>query len=196
MGKIHYVGKFSGDVKDLPQREHPQGAVMFKEAETPEKLAKQVGKWSFWIFVITMVGLFLRGGIDAWNFWGWIASALILFPHEFLHALCFKEDSYVYTNWRQGMLFVVGTEDMTRNRFVFMSLLPNVVFGLVPYVIFLIRPQLDFLGTLGALALSMGVGDYYNVYNAITQMPEGALTYINGFHSYWYLPDGEKRNRS
>ena len=94
------------------------------------------------------------------------------------------------------MLFVVGTEDMTRNRFVFMSLLPNVVFGLVPYVIFLIWPQLDFLGTLGALALSMGVGDYYNVYNAITQMPEGALTYINGFNSYWYLPDGEKRNRS
>ena len=195
MGKIHYVGKFSGDVKDLPQREHPQGAVMFKEAETPEKLAKQVGKWSLLVLFVALIGLFVRGGLGALNSWGYLAAALVLFPHEFLHALCFKEESYVYTNWRQGMLFVVGTEDMTRNRFVFMSLLPNVVFGLVPYVIFLIWPQLDFLGTLGALALSMGVGDYYNVYNAITQMPEGALTYINRFNSYWYLPEAVEKSR-
>ncbi|MBQ8591109.1 MAG: DUF3267 domain-containing protein [Firmicutes bacterium] len=191
MVKIHYKGKFSGNVKDLPQREHPEGSVKFKEAESPGELAKLMGGWSLGILVATIVGLFLRGGIQAWSFLGCLASGLILFPHEYLHAICFKKEAYVYTNWKMAMLFVVGTEDMTRNRFVFMSLLPNVVFGLIPYVMFLIWPQLNVLGTLGTLALSMGVGDYYNVYNAITQMPKGALTYLCGFHSYWYIPKKE-----
>ena len=34
----------------------------------------------------------------------------------------------------------------------------------------------------------MGFGDYMNVFNALTQMPRGARTYLYGFHSYWYQP--------
>ena len=68
-------------------------------------------------------------------------------------------------------MFVVGPEDMSKVRFIFMSLLPNLVFGLIPYVIFLAFPEQRFLGTLGALCLGMGAGDYYNVFNALTQMP-------------------------
>ncbi|MBO5245734.1 MAG: DUF3267 domain-containing protein, partial [Eubacterium sp.] len=89
------------------------------------------------------------------------------------------------------MLFVVGPEVMTKARFVFMSLLPNLVFGLLPYVIGMIVPQMVGLLFLGALALSMGAGDYYNVYNALTQMPKGAKTYLYKFNSYWYLPKDE-----
>ena len=182
------MGKFSGNMWDLPNREHPEGAVKFKEAENPVELAKLVGGWSFGILAVGSIGLFLRGGFGAWSVWGCLATVLVLFPHEFLHAVCFREETYIYTNFRDMMLFVVGTESMTRRRFVFMSLLPNVVFGLVPYVVFLIWPQFEFLGTLGVLSLSMGVGDYYNVYNAMTQMPKDALTYLSGFHSYWYAP--------
>ena len=87
------------------------------------------------------------------------------------------------------MLFVVGPEDMTKARFVFMSLLPNLVFGIIPFLIFLIFPQFGFLGTLGAFATGMGAGDYYNVYNALTQMPKGARTYLYQFNSYWYEPE-------
>ena len=35
----------------------------------------------------------------------------------------------------------------------------------------------------------MGIGDYYNIINALIQMPKGAKTYLYGFHSYWYLPE-------
>ena len=69
-----------------------------------------------------------------------------------------------------------------------MSLLPNFVFGLIPYVIGMIVPNL-FLVSLGVLATGMGAGDYYNVINAVTQMPKGARTYLYQFNSYWYLPD-------
>ena len=90
------------------------------------------------------------------------------------------------------MLFVVGTEDMSKARFVFMSLLPNLVFGFLPYLIYLMTGQ-AVLGTLGTLAIGMGAGDYYNVFNALTQMPRGARTYLHQFNSYWYMPE-EVRN--
>lgn len=87
------------------------------------------------------------------------------------------------------MLFVVGPETMSKSRFIIMSLLPNIVFGFIPYIIFLINPDYSFLGTLGFLAIGMGAGDYYNVYNAMTQMPKGARTYLYQFNSYWYVPE-------
>jgi hypothetical protein len=45
------------------------------------------------------------------------------------------------------------------------------------------------LGGLGALAIGAGAGDYFNVYNALTQMPRGARTYMCGMHSFWYIPE-------
>ncbi len=36
------------------------------------------------------------------------------------------------------------------------------------------------------MSIAMGFGDYINVFNALTQRPNGGKTYLNGFHSYWY----------
>ena len=110
-------------------------------------------------------------------------------PHELLHALCFREDVYMYHNLKQGMLFVVGPEDMSKGHFVFMSMLPNIVFGFIPFTLFLVKPELRLLGIFGFLSIASGAGDYLNVYNALTQMPKGSRTYLHGFHSYWYLPE-------
>ncbi len=81
---------------------------------------------------------------------------------------------------------VVGTEDMSRSRFVSMSMLPNLIFGFIPFIIFLFIPSLLELGILGACAIGMGAGDYYNVFNCLTQVPRGAKVYMSGLHSYWY----------
>ena len=133
------------------------------------------------------LSLYLKGGFLAFNIWGCIVSTLCLFPHEFIHAICFREDVYLYTNLKNGMLFVTGTEDMSKFRFVFMSLLPNFVFGFVPFILFMINPSWGFAGTLGALSIPMGAGDYLNVFNAIRQVPKGAKIYMSGMHSYWYM---------
>ena len=111
---------------------------------------------------------------------------LCLLPHELIHAVCFRGEVELWTNFKMGMLFVVGTEDMTKARFVVMSLLPNLLFGLLPYVLFLLRPQWVLLGVFGAISIPMGIGDYYNVYNCLTQVPKGGLVYLSGMHSYWY----------
>ncbi|MBQ8538737.1 MAG: DUF3267 domain-containing protein [Ruminococcus sp.] len=120
---------------------------------------------------------------------GSILALLVLFPHELIHAICFKEDVYLFTNLKQGMLFVVGPEDMSKARFIFMSLLPNIILGFIPYLIFLVNPNLAILGAFGAINIASGAGDYLNVINAITQMPKGSRTYLHHFNSCWYMPE-------
>lgn len=182
--KFHYVGKYNGDENSLPQREHPTGYVQFREADNMKKFAVII---NILAIVITAVFGFLVAFISKeFSSIGIILALVSLVPHEFLHALCFKEDVLMYQNLSQGMLFVVGTEDMSKLRFIMMSLCPNIVFGFIPFILFMIFPNLTILGTMGALCIGMGAGDYYNVFNALMQVPKGAKIYMSGFHSYWY----------
>lgn len=200
--RLHYMGKYDLDPASLPHGEHMPGAVPFREAADAKQMAVIANLLAVGVLVLLAVPAFFRcreafRGMDpaqAFDSYGGqfllgcLLSLAILFPHELLHAACFREDVYLYTNWKQGMLFVVGPETMSKGRFVFMSLLPNLVFGLLPYCIGMADPTRLWLLSLGILAASMGAGDYYNVFNALTQMPKGARTYLYQFNSYWYLP--------
>ncbi|MBQ5672013.1 MAG: DUF3267 domain-containing protein, partial [Oscillospiraceae bacterium] len=161
------------------------------------KLALLLNAVSIPMLILTAVGVVLRGlpyieqNAVAVTL-GLVVPFMTLFPHELLHAVCFKGEVELWTNFKMGMLFVVGTEDMSKARFVCMSLLPNLVFGWIPYVLFMIHPQWVFFGALGAISIPMGIGDYYNGYNCLTQVPKGALVYLSGMHSYWYVSDGKE----
>lgn len=186
--KIHYCGKYSLNPDDLPHKEHKKNAVAFKEAKDSKTMGIIASVISLVIFIplaviffINYTGNFTGVGI------GFVLVLPAMFVHELLHAVCFKEDAYMYTNIKQGMLFVTGPEDMSKSRFVFLSLFPNVALGLIPFVLFLLY-GIDAAGTFGTIMLSCGAGDYYNVCNAVTQMPKGARTYIYKFNSYWYMP--------
>lgn len=184
-----YKGKFNGDESSLPTREHPEGAVPFKEAENMKKLSLVMNIAAIILTVFFLAIAKLRADRFSIDLLGAVLSLVFMVPHEFLHAICFRGTVYMYQNLAQGMLFVLSTEEISKARFVFMSLLPNIVFGVIPFVAFMINPNLTVLGTLGAISIPMGAGDYYNVFNAVTQMPKGALTYLSGMHSYWYLPE-------
>ena len=188
--RLHYRGKYDLDPASLPCGEHRSGAVKFREASDSGALARIANTAAAALLAVFGALLFLRCGASVFPALGPGAglSLLCLFPHEILHALCFREDVYLYTNWKQGMLFVVWPEDMSKARFVFMSLLPSLIFGALPYTAALVFPDLTVLGTFGLVSITMGAGDYYNVYNALTQMPKGARTYLHGFNSWWYIP--------
>ena len=191
--KLIYKGTYTSE-KDLPVREHPAGSVPFRELGDMKKLAMVLNLASIPLLVLAVAGMILRGmphlkESSLQLAVGMILPMLCLFPHELLHAVCFRGEVELWTNFKMGMLFVVGTEDMSKARFVFLSLLPNVVFGLIPYALFLLHPQWVLLGAMGAIALPMGIGDYYNVYNCLTQVPKGGLVYLSGMHSYWYRRD-------
>lgn len=194
--KLHYMGKFNKDPETLPHGEHKPNAVKFKEASDPKKLSIIANLLSIAIMIILAVPAFFRCKEFLISnlfelYIGLILSLLSMFPHEFLHAICFKKDVYMYTNLSQGMMFVIGPETMSKSRFIFMSLLPNIVFGIIPYIIGMIFPNFIILVSLGICATGMGAGDYYNVFNAVTQMPKGAKTYLYQFNSYWYIPQSE-----
>ncbi len=198
--RIVYKGKFDGNPESLPHGEHQPGAVKFREAETPEKMAKIANALALGITAVCMVAYFARAYFaqtlsqdTSWQIiLGAIFSMVALFPHEILHGLCFRETVYLYTYWDKGALFVVGSETMSKARFVFMSLCPNLVFGVIPFVLGMIRPEWTALGALGVISIGAGAGDYMNVFHALTQMPKGARTYLYQFNSWWYLPQGKE----
>lgn len=192
---FHYAGKYDEDENKLPCRKHHANAVPFKEPEDTKRLSwiANVG-CILTIFVLAIPFLLVaREYIRSNAIWlavGGICGGLLsLFPHEILHALCYKKDVYMYNNLSQGLMFVVGTEDMSKSRFIFMCLCPNIFLGIIPFFVFLVFPNLIGLGLFGIICVGMGFGDYVNVYHAIKQMPKGSKTYLCGMHSYWYLID-------
>ena len=192
--KLIYKGKFNGDESSLPAGKMVEGAVQFREADSMKDFAKKVNVLAVVLLVLAFGAVIVReinAQVPPFHFWGYLLAMLSPFPHELLHGICFREEVYLYTNWKQGMLFVTGPEHMTKGRFVFMSLLPNLLFGFVPLVLFMVNPQWTALGTMGAMAVSMGAGDYYNVWNALTQVPKGGMVYNQGFHTYWYIKGEE-----
>lgn len=194
MKSFQYMGKFKGE-DDLPKREHPPGAVPYKEPQSMKKLAVVANGIALVVTILMLVLLVIRiikaEGIDYGKVplqfsAGCLLMLASMVPHEFLHGIAMQGDVKMYQNLKQGMLFVISVADMSKGGFIFMSLLPNVVFGVIPFVIFLICPKLVVLGSMGAFAVGAGAGDYLNVYNTIRQVPKGAKVYMSGMHSYWY----------
>ena len=163
--KLHYKGKYNFNPDSLPSKQHKEGAVPFKEYANSAQLGKAMSIVAMILMVPLALLLYFRCGNSVFSkcYIGMILTVFALFPHELLHAICFKEEVYLYTNLKQGMLFVVGNEDMSKFRFIFMSLLPNLIFGAIPYVLGVIYPQYVVAGVVGAICLTWGVGDYYNV---------------------------------
>lgn len=193
--KLHYMGTYNKKPEELPANPHKPNCVKFKEPENSTKLGIIANFTAVVILIILAIPVFILSGINALEAFGIssILFVLCLFPHEMIHAIGFKKDVYLYTNLKEGMLFVVGPEDMSKFRFIFMSLLPVLLLGFVPYIIYFFHPELTLLGALGAMNISSGGGDYINVFNALTQMPKGARTYLHHFNSYWYIPEKEEK---
>ena len=191
--KFHYCGKYDLNPDNLPQREHPEGSVQFKEPEDTQKLSAAANGIAFAAAIVLLLPVCqiygfdnIFGGLDAMI--ACILAIIAMIPHELLHALCFKKDVYMYENLRQGLMFVVGTEDMSRGRFIFMSLLPCIVLGIVPYIAGFAAGSMALL-LFGAVNAASAGGDFINVYNCLTQVPKGALVYMSGIRSYWYVPE-------
>ena len=192
--RLHYQGKYNLDPETLPKRNHQPNAVKFKEVSSSKELAVIANTIGLVLMVILSIPILLvyKNNLLLYfddMMFGAIFPILTIFPHEFLHALCFKEDVYLYTNLKQGMVFVLGYETMSKKRFIFMSLLPNLVFGFFPYFLSFLGSKYLMFALWGVIAIAMGAGDYYNVFNALTQMPKGARTYLYQMNSYWYMPE-------
>lgn len=199
--KLIWKGKFESE-EQLPLGKLPDNAVKFKEPETPAKLSLVASIFIIPIIIVLGAAVFIKkqliSGIvsfEIFNIWGMVLALLMVFPHEFLHAIAFPKDAEVevWYSVKNMMAFVVSTYPTSKSRFIFLSLLPSIVFGVIPLAAWIFIPS-EFYQISGlvlsfaSFSLMFGVGDFLNVFNALTQMPKGSITQLSGFHSYWYLP--------
>jgi hypothetical protein len=140
---FHYAGKYNGDESSLPYKEHHPNATPFKEPDDTKKLSLIANVGCILIMGILAIP-FLILGIEyipdnaIWMMIGGICGGLSLLPHELLHAICYKKDVYMYNDLAHMLMFVVGTEDMSKGRFIFMCLCPNLILGIIPFFLFYI----------------------------------------------------------
>lgn len=191
--KLIYKGKYKGVVEEFASSKKVKNAVKYKEADTLEEMAKIITLPANIIQFVLLLVVFLLVGFDNFDrtlsmfILSFFVSLLTMVPHELLHGICYKKDVYLYTNLKQLMLFVVGEDHMSKWKFIFMCMLPNIVFGFIPFILFLINRELILLGFLGAMCISYGMGDYYNVWNTIMQVPKDGIVFSKGHNSYWYV---------
>lgn len=190
--KLNYKGKFNGDYDKLPSDElekHPD-AVPFKEETNVDIF---MGIMTV-VSILLMFGLFaifhFLAGIQNINlFVVCIWSFFIVIPHELLHAVCYTGEVYMYR--ASAGAFVACSEPLSKVRYIFMCMLPNIILGFIPYIIFLLYPSSTILGNLGAIGIAIGVGDYYNVFNTLTQVPRGGMCFMHKQCTYWYMPEAK-----
>ena len=110
----------------------------------------------------------------------------MILPRELLRAVFYREECWFYLNFQDSMPFITGSEHMSRTRFLLLTLVPDLIFGLIPLVLFFIWPNLRILGTMGLICLPMGFGDYLLAWLVLRQVPSDATVYRQYFHTYWY----------
>jgi len=200
--KLIYKGKFKG-YDQLPIGDLPETAVKFNEPDSIEKVMEKALVFSLLAFIPIVVVFLLSIGLhqrvvlnfDLLGFWIWtLISIPALWVHEVLHAIFFGKNSKVemYTALSKGALFVICTDPISKARFIFLSLFPNIILGLVSLLVWLVLPFFGLNSTglfvFAVIMLLGGGGDYMNVYNAAMQMPKGSMQQLSGMHSYWFMP--------
>ena len=192
---LHYAGRYDGKEEHLPQKEHHPSAVPFQEAEDMKKVSLIANLGCIGVMLILAIPFLILGMKNIPDhpismMIGGLCGGISIVPHELLHAICYRGDVFLYHDLSHGLMFVVGTEDMSRRHFVLTCLCPNIVLGFIPYITFLLFPDIVGLGLFGIINIGMGFGDWINVYHAVKQMPRNAKTYLCGMHSYWYVEQG------
>ena len=110
--KLHYQGKYNLDPEILPKIKHQPNAEKSKEGSSSKELTVIANTIGLVLMVILLNPILLVYKNDLLLYFddvmlAFIFPILTMFPHELLHALCFKEDVYLYTNFKQGMVFVL-----------------------------------------------------------------------------------------
>jgi hypothetical protein len=202
--KLVFKGNYENE-KQLPKGVLPLNAVEFSEPQNPRQLNRIALLFAVLLIALLMfISSLLHGSIalrlyitDLWTILDlWIAlllSLVALYPHELLHAVCFGKHANVELFFapKKLMLFVASPQPITKSRFILLSLLPNLIFGWLPLLVWAALPYGGYSNILflfSVFSILLGIGDYSNAYSALHQMPKGSIQQMSGSHSYWFIP--------
>ena len=199
--KVVFAGKYENE-DQLPVGELPENAVRFREPESMNSVVAvgMLKSMPFWLVAAGMIALsvFIHKGFFELKYSQFLIGVLLSLacsiPHELLHGICFGKEAEVeiYYSLKLGMLFVVSTYPISKWRFIWMSLCPNLIFGWIPLILYTFIPIIPVISPIlfwqGILSITMGCVDYMNVIHAFRQMPKGSMQQLSGLHSYWFMP--------
>lgn len=192
--KIRWIGKYNGSnlpVADLPTEAKPLPSVKGKSALVIIP-----------VILVVFLLVYLKSLMDARVLFSKVNLAigfgigLLLFPiHELLHAICFPAGSKVVMYYTMQGLGTSCTSPMKRNRFIFVSIVPSIVLGIIPLVLYMAIPSSyvlveTILFAVSFLHLGAGYSDYTNFLHLI-KVPRNALIQISGNQIYWYLREND-----
>lgn len=178
----------------------PSDAVKISQREENEFLGitKSIG------FVIILVTVFFaffvllsyyiyECSVVRFSFPGLLLSFVAAIPHECLHAKAMgRGTADIYIVPRDLRAFVITAEPISRMRFVFMLLLPNVLLGWLPLFIWVATPHHETysnaLLTYAFFTIIMGVLDYLSTWDILRNASPGSVIQFKDETAYWYLP--------
>lgn len=189
--------KFKGYLKDSKSLPRNQLDTKYSRIENTDELNKIMEQ--IYIYAIPMAIVFIyftalityRMDIGFKDFMLMLLISFFLVPvHEILHAVAMpsKAKKYMYF-FEQGMC-ITTTDIISRKRFIIMNLLPNIILGIIPFTIYVIC---DFCGYnlspvflgISTLEICYGIGDYWNVYNAINITVSDCMLFNSGVNTYY-----------
>ncbi len=198
--RLVWKGNFTEEAR-LMQQPLPTGAVRLDQVASPFELEESIGRWKPLLLILSCLAaavkwlfwgtLHLR---DFVNPWGLLLGLLGVLPNECLHALIFPKGAEVqlWCTEENKMLFICSSTPLSKKRYLFMRLFPNLVFGFAPLLLWICIPGGSsiggFLGTFSCIGLITGAPDYAEIVNTLWRMPKGAMVRLHGYHSYWFFP--------
>jgi len=196
--------KYKGILKEkqLPKWTLPENAVRVNEPESFLKITLVsllfVIPALVLVAAITLISYIMHGEhtSSGFSWFGLALSFLAFLPHEYLHAICFGKNAEVemYFLPKSGNFAVTSAKAVSKSRFILLSLLPSIVLGWIPLLVWAILPFIPvFSTTLYTFAVITAsvhpAGDYFGVYNILRQVPKGAMLQMSGNNPYWFIPD-------
>jgi len=146
------------------------------------------------VAIVALMSYKLHGEHTVSGF-SWVGLALsfaVMIPHEFLHAICFGKGAEVemYFLPQSGNVALTSARAISKRRFIILSLLPGLILGWIPLLIWAILPYpgvSDALFTFSIICAAVhGAGDNVGVYNIIRQVPKGSMMQMSGNNPHWF----------
>ena len=185
--KIRFMGKYNNDPSSLPKGEMVEGSNRIKKIDNLAILTIVMTVLScvfLYILGMLLIDIFGKELLSKAGVFAVFMSLACNIVHEYIHAICFKEESYIYIG--NGLLFAMSPEHMTKNRYLFMLLLPFLVLGVIPFVtglLFYYSP----LAIFGVISMVPCSGDLYMALSALFQVPAKGKIYLYDMINYWYV---------
>lgn len=204
MFNIVMGGKLTNEQQLIESSELPANAVQFKEGEDITEVIKTGGLIGLPILLVMLgAGIYRLSNLNCkvtFDF-GFVCIALItvilfqvfIYIHEMIHCIFYPTEARktIWKDVKSGAYLAYCDREVSKIRFIVISLAPAVVIGVLSYILwYIFAPVLmDEIALCWLLfswiSVAAAVGDFTNVYNTIKQVPKGAKVKNYGYHSYW-----------